>query len=639
MTGEQITGPAQKNNVRADAGGAIRKNLVGLIFSKDRAMQLQATLESFLIHCRDSADIQLFVLYKGSNSFYQGQYDKLGTRFTNISFAKETCFNEQVLTLMEGFEHVLFLVDDNLFVNDFYLADVVKNLRGNNDAIGFSLRLGRNTIYCYPKDIDQQLPVFQKVGKGIVKYDWTTAEFDFGYPLEVSSSVYRTIDLLVLLKKMKFANPNVLEDMMSANVRLYAKARRSLLCYEYSVTFCSPINKVQSVWENRAGTDPFYATQRLAEMFEKGYAIDVGRYSNFVSNACHQEVPVHFKQTAATPEEKTTAKRQLKPKSKFSVVMANYNNAGYVAQAIESLLNQTFEPWELIIVEDCSTDNSVEVIKPYLSDNRIRLIRHESNRGYTAALKTGIANLRSDYFGILDSDDSLPQQAVETMYRCHIAHPDAGFIYSQFMYCHEELTPKRIGFCAEIPPGKTSLDENVVSHFKTFKLCDYLKTSGYDENILYAEDIDIIYKMEEVTNLKFVDACLYLYRELPNSVCHSKSKVNVAIMSRVKARINAIKRRCSVRARSENQSFEKLFREAIHLARNTHEDVAQYFILLKDLYEKGFLNDLTLPQDMERLSSEDKILWLAANINMQFDKLFGILDKNLHSTGAAKGQP
>jgi glycosyltransferase involved in cell wall biosynthesis/SAM-dependent methyltransferase len=226
----------------------------------------------------------------------------------------------------------------------------------------------------------------------------------------------------------------------------------------------------------------------------------------------------------------------------FSIVMANYNNAKYIAEAIESILRQTFRDWELIIVEDCSTDNSLNIIRPYLSDKRIRLIRHERNRGYTAALKTGIEHVHAEHFGILDSDDCLTGPAIETMYSYHVRFPDCGLIYSQFVYCDEDLTPRQIGYCNKIPADKTNIQVNVVSGFKTFKMKDYLRTSGYDEDILYAEDKDIIYKMEEVTGLKFVDQCLYLARELPGSQSHDPNKALIGRQSDEKAKMNALRR-------------------------------------------------------------------------------------------------
>jgi hypothetical protein len=214
------------------------------------------------------------------------------------------------------------------------------------------------------------------------------------------------------------------------------------------------------------------------------------------------------------------------------------------------------------------------------------------------------------------------------MYHHHTNFPDCGLIYSQFAYCDENLTPGRLGFSVQIPPGQTTLDINAVSHFKTFKLSDYLKTPGYDENILYAEDVDIIYKMEEVAGLKFVDKCLYLYRERPDSICHSKDKINVAIMSRVKARINALRRRCASLAGSNNKNFEDLFARAVKQARIIHKDVDQYLIILSKLYENNLLSDsFIIPADVRADGNERTLLWLAANVNIKFDKLFEMLKR------------
>jgi len=67
---------------------------------------------------------------------------------------------------------------------------------------------------------------------------------------------------------------------------------------------------------------------------------------------------------------------------KFSIIMASYNYAGYISQGIESVINQTYQNFELIIVDDGSVDNSVEIIKSYCEkDNRIKLYCHNKNRG------------------------------------------------------------------------------------------------------------------------------------------------------------------------------------------------------------------------------------------------------------------
>ena len=136
------------------------------------------------------------------------------------------------------------------------------------------------------------------VGGGVMIYDWANAgdsAYDFGYPLEVSSSAYRVSELLPFLNGLGFHNPNTLEGRMAANVERFRPNKPDLLCYERSVTFCTPLNRVQAVWDNRVAHTPEYSTERLAEMFDEGYRINVEAYSGLVPNACHEEVKLAFR--------------------------------------------------------------------------------------------------------------------------------------------------------------------------------------------------------------------------------------------------------------------------------------------------------------------------------------------------------
>jgi len=92
---------------------------------------------------------------------------------------------------------------------------------------------------------------------------------------------------------------------------------------------------------------------------------------------------------------------------KVSVIIPNYNASGVIAQTLDSLLSQTYTNWEALIVDDCSTDNSVEIIKSYAQkDKRIKLIQcNANNRGPAIPRNMGIAAAQGDYIAFLDSDD------------------------------------------------------------------------------------------------------------------------------------------------------------------------------------------------------------------------------------------
>ncbi|HEG43178.1 MAG TPA: glycosyltransferase [Phycisphaerales bacterium] len=602
-------------------------NTIGLIFSKDRAMQLQADIESFYLHCNDADSVDMAVLYKASDQRHRSQYDILKRKFTSINFIEENNFRSQTLSQLNGYEYVLFLVDDNMFIKPFTVSQAINCLQQHGDAIGFSLRLGKNATYCYALNVPQNLPVFQSLGEKAMKYNWTGQQSDFNYPLEVSSSIYKIADIMPLLTQLNFNNPNTLEGAMARNAKLYRQLRPSLLCYEYSVAFCNPVNIVQQTAKNRYGTVNNYTAEQLADLFAQGMSIDVAKYKDFTPNSIHQEVQLHFKKDALSEQQSGTFANTVKddmlsantaPLPQFSIIMANYNNAKYISEAIESVLKQTFTNWQLIIVEDGSSDDSLAVINRYSGDWRIRLIRHEKNSGYTVALKTGIANLQTELFGILDSDDCLTPDAIETMYAHHIDKPDCGMIYSQFHRCHEDMSVRNKGFCKSIPDSMTNVEMDAVSHFKTFKLSHYLRTPGYDEDIMYAEDKDISYRMEEVSKLFFVDKSLYCYRELPDSIGHAGRTAAIGEMAMGKAKINAFIRRKILSTKPILEDPRIDAKPLLDQLKANHPgDLALFLDVLELAWHRQLLDNLELPAQSRFWSVETIVFWMACDVNLR----------------------
>lgn len=230
-------------------------------------------------------------------------------------------------------------------------------------------------------------------------------------------------------------------------------------------------------------------------------------------------------------------------KPEISILMANYNKGEYIGQAIESVINQTFSDWELIIIDDNSSDNSVEIIEKYLKDLRIKLYRHEKNVGTTLTQVELIKNVGSDIVGILDSDDALMNNAIQEVLNVCRHKPAFNFIYTQNYFCDEEFSIVGLGLSGKIPEGKSNLHVNRINHFKVFKKGLYLKTVGYDNKMRMAEDIDIILKLEEVSKVYFLDKPLYYYRILKKSNTHSFKNEMINRSSTALAKLNAYKRR------------------------------------------------------------------------------------------------
>ncbi|TLD82008.1 glycosyltransferase family 2 protein [Helicobacter sp. MIT 05-5293] len=115
-------------------------------------------------------------------------------------------------------------------------------------------------------------------------------------------------------------------------------------------------------------------------------------------------------------------------KPKFSILSPTFNHEKYVKFLIESCLNQTFRDFELILVDDCSSDRNIEEIKKF-QDSRIKLIKHEFNKGINATINTAFENAKGEYIVFIAGDDMLKPNALERLYDVHQKNPQAIAIY------------------------------------------------------------------------------------------------------------------------------------------------------------------------------------------------------------------
>jgi len=203
----------------------------------------------------------------------------------------------------------------------------------------------------------------------------------------------------------------------------------------------------------------------------------------------------------------------MSEKPLFSVLMANYNNANYIYQAIDSVLKQSYPYWELIIVDDASTDDSLGIIQPYLKDKRIKLIRLKKRMGCGGAKRVCAEKAKGEILGVLDSDDALHKDAIKTIVKAYKEDFKVGWIQSTYYECNDKLVPQRVGKIESAYFKKNIRLKWVgVYHFNTFRRNEYKKTSGFDKRLIVAEDRDLEYKLEEVTKFKLINKPLYFYR-------------------------------------------------------------------------------------------------------------------------------
>ena len=127
---------------------------------------------------------------------------------------------------------------------------------------------------------------------------------------------------------------------------------------------------------------------------------------------------------------------------KFTIITASYNYVQYIGETIQSVLSQTYTDWELLVIDDGSTDNSVEVISSFVQkDSRIKLLRHENNvnKGLKETLLLGIKNATTDWIVFLESDDTITPDYLEKKANIIAKHPDIGLVFNDVcMFGNEE---------------------------------------------------------------------------------------------------------------------------------------------------------------------------------------------------------
>lgn len=213
---------------------------------------------------------------------------------------------------------------------------------------------------------------------------------------------------------------------------------------------------------------------------------------------------------------------------KVTVFMPVYNGEKHLEEAIESILNQEYTDYEFLIVNDGSTDRSVEIIESY-KDSRIRLVNNEQNMRIAATRNRGLELAKGEYLVPMDCDDiSLPDRItklVDFMDR----NPDIGVCGTWFEKFGENVKSKIVKFPLDNESIKASL----------FFFCSVLNPSSIlrlkffrDNNLTYntdltytSEDYDIWLRASRHFKMRNIPEVLLRYREAPNSLSHRANPI------------------------------------------------------------------------------------------------------------------
>ncbi len=202
----------------------------------------------------------------------------------------------------------------------------------------------------------------------------------------------------------------------------------------------------------------------------------------------------------------------------LDIVVANYNNGHYLTDLVNSVLNQTSHSWELYIIDDCSTDNSKEIILQLAQNHKIHPIFNSKNVGVCATFHRGIAAGTSQHIGLMGADDTLPPNAVERMLSFFSNRPRTVMVYSQCTACDINMRPLHRWPATEKLNSKEHITNQLhkIFNFICFSRTAYDKTPGLDQTLRRAMDHDLTLKLWEQGDIDFLEEELYNYR------CHEK---------------------------------------------------------------------------------------------------------------------
>ncbi len=216
-----------------------------------------------------------------------------------------------------------------------------------------------------------------------------------------------------------------------------------------------------------------------------------------------------------------------------TVLLSVYNAERYLAEAIESILKQTFTDFEFVIINDGSTDRSLQILQQYVQlDNRIRLVSRE-NRGLVTTLNEGVKLAKAPYIARMDADDISYPDRLSYQVEFLKEHPDYVAIGSKVQLIDEDGDPLRL-FSLEtshqdIDSAHLRGEGGAIAHPAVMFRKDKFNAVGhYRSEYIHSEDLDLWLRMAEVGKLGNLPTLLLDYRQHLQSIGHQNRDEQIA---------------------------------------------------------------------------------------------------------------
>lgn len=252
-----------------------------ILFSKDRAAQLDLLIRSMKRYFVDLEKYSLRVLYTASSEMFLQGYEEFHRRHPNIELVKEKDFKQDLCALFDSsIAYTVFGVDDDVFLNSFSVQDEEMRFFQENISIAcLSLRVHPGVTYCYTENRAVERPQLSSNNMWL----WRGQQGDWGYPMAVDFTVFRTQDISKSVFELSYTNPNTFEGSLANHCPV---AGPLMSCYETPRIVGIPVNKVQTVNGNRCGN---ISAEGLNNRYLKGGQICLDGIEFNALNAPHVE--------------------------------------------------------------------------------------------------------------------------------------------------------------------------------------------------------------------------------------------------------------------------------------------------------------------------------------------------------------
>lgn len=230
----------------------------------------------------------------------------------------------------------------------------------------------------------------------------------------------------------------------------------------------------------------------------------------------------------------------------FSILIAHYNNYDYFRACYASILKQSYQDFEVIILDDCSTDGSFEKIKTEVMNNpKVKLFQNEENKGVGFTKKKCVTLATGEICSFVDPDDAITPNALEICTEKY-HNPETIATYSQINICDESLRPQKIFENTRHIKSGNPLFFNIrfeISHFFTFRKEAYKKIRGINPELNVAEDMDLYLQLYDIGKIDYISSPLYFYRVHKKGLSHDPQKENIKKQNWHQVLLETLKRR------------------------------------------------------------------------------------------------